>query len=41
MFLEFKIIYFKEEMPEIFDDVQYDTEFNKDYYAKLSIEDEV
>lgn len=35
------LLYFKEEMPEIFDDVQYDTGFNKDYYAKLSIEDEV
>ena len=35
------LLYFKEEMPEIFDDVNYDTEFNKDYYAKLSIEDEV
>lgn len=35
------LLYFKEEMPEIFDDVKYDTEFNEDYYAKLSIEDEV
>ena len=33
--------YFKEEMPEIFDDVEYDEEFNPKYYAKLSIEDEV
>ncbi|MCI8273076.1 MAG: FAD-dependent thymidylate synthase [Clostridia bacterium] len=33
--------YFKEEMPEIFDDVEYDEEFNPKYYAKLMIEDEV
>lgn len=31
--------YFKEQMPEIFDDVEYDEEFNPKYYAKLSIED--
>ena len=33
--------YFKEEMPEIFADVEYDEEFKPEYYAKLSIEDEV
>lgn len=33
--------YFKEEMPEIFAEVEYDTEFNPNYYAKLSIEEEV
>ncbi len=31
--------YFKEQMPEIFDDIEYDEEFNPKYYAKLSIED--
>ena len=33
--------YFKEEMPEIFGDVAYDEEFNPQYYAKLTIEEEV
>ena len=33
--------YFKEEMPEIFGDVEYDEDFNPEYYAKLSIEEEV
>lgn len=33
--------YFKEEMPEIFGDVEYDEDFNPGYYAKLSIEEEV
>lgn len=33
--------YFKEEMPEIFDEIEYDEEFNPKYYAKLMIEDEV
>lgn len=32
---------FKEEMPEIFDDVAYDEDFNPDYYAKLTIEEQV
>ena len=32
---------FKQEMPEIFDDVEYDEEFKKEYYAKLTIEDEI
>lgn len=31
--------YFKEQMPEIFDDVEYDEEFDPKYYAKLTIED--
>ena len=35
------LLYFKEEMPEIFGDVEYDTEFDKKYYAKLTVEDEV
>lgn len=30
--------YFKEQMPEIFDEVEYDEDFNPDYYAKLSVE---
>jgi len=33
--------YFKQEMPEIFDDVPYDENFNPEYYAKLTVEDEV
>lgn len=33
--------YFKQEMPEIFGDVEYDEDFNPEYYAKLSIEEEV
>lgn len=33
--------YFKEEMPEIFDDIEYDEEFDSKYYAKIFIEDEV
>ena len=35
------LLYFKEEMPEIFGNIEYDTEFNPNYYAKLLIEDEV
>lgn len=31
--------YFKEQMPDIFDDVEYDEEFNPDWYAKLTVED--
>lgn len=31
---------FKEEMPDIFDDVAYDENFNPEYYAKLTIEEE-
>lgn len=33
--------YFKEEMPEIFEEIEYDEEFEPKYYAKISIEDEV
>jgi len=33
--------YFQKEMPEIFEDVEYDTEFDEKYYAKLSVEEEV
>lgn len=33
--------YFKEEMPEIFDDVEYDEDFKPEYYAKLTVEEEV
>lgn len=32
---------FKQEMPEIFDDVEYDEDFKEEYYAKLTIEDEI
>ena len=31
--------YFKEQMPDIFDDVAYDEDFNPEWYAKLSVED--
>ena len=31
--------YFKEQMPELFEDVSYDENFNPDYYAKLSVEE--
>ncbi len=30
--------YFKEQMPEIFEEIPYDEEFNPKYYAKLSVE---
>lgn len=33
--------YFKEEMPEIFEDVEYDEDFNPNYYANLTIEEDV
>lgn len=33
--------YFKEEMPEIFNDVNYDEKFKQEYYAELIVEDEV
>lgn len=32
--------YFKQEMPDIFDEVPYDEEFNPDYYAKLTVEED-
>ncbi len=33
--------YFQEEMPEIFGDLEYDTDFNPKAYAKLMVEEEV
>ena len=33
--------YFQKEMPEIFGDVEYDTEFNPEYYAKLLIQEDM
>ncbi len=33
--------YFQEEMPEIFGDIEYDKDFKPEYYAKLSIEEEI
>lgn len=35
------LLYFKEQMPEIFEEVEYDEDFNPKYYAKLTIEDEI
>ena len=35
------LLYFKEQMPEIFGDIKYDEEFNKKYYAKLLVEEDV
>ena len=35
------LLYFKEQMPEIFGDIKYDVEFNKKYYAKLLVEEDV
>ena len=35
------LLLFKEQMPEIFGDIEYDKEFNPKYYAKLTVEDEV
>lgn len=31
---------FKQEMPEIFDDIAYDEDFNPEYYAKLTVEED-
>ena len=33
------LIHFKENMPEIFDSIEYDMQFNKDKYAKLKVMD--
>ena len=33
--------YFQKEMPEIFGDIEYDTEFNPEYYAKLLIQEDM
>lgn len=35
------LLLFKEQMPEIFGDIEYDTEFNPKYYAKLTVEEDV
>ena len=35
------LLYFKEQMPEIFGDIEYDTEFNPKYYAKLTMEEDL
>lgn len=32
--------YFKEEMPDIFDEIPYDEEFNPKFYAKLTVEED-
>ena len=34
------LLYFKQEMPEIYKDISYDEELNKDYYAELRIVDD-
>lgn len=31
------LLLFKKEMPELFDDIDYDKDFNKDFYAKIDI----
>ena len=33
--------YFQKEMPEIFGNIEYDTEFNPEYYAKLLIQEDM
>ena len=33
--------YFQKEMPEIYGDIEYDTEFNPEYYAKLLIQEDM
>ena len=35
------LLLFKEQMPEIFGDIEYDKEFNPKYYAKLIMEEEL
>ena len=35
------LLLFKEQMPEIFGDIEYDKEFNPKYYAKLTMEEEL
>lgn len=35
------LLLFKEQMPEIFGDVEYDKDFNPEYYAKLTVEEDV
>ena len=34
------LLYFKQEMPEIYKDISYDEELNKNYYAELRIVDD-
>ena len=31
------LLYFKQEMPELFDNIDYDTDFPKEKYAKLTV----
>lgn len=33
--------YFKQQMPEIFDEISYDEDFNPEFYAKLTIEEDL
>ena len=35
------LLLFKEQMPEIFGDIEYDTELNPKYYAKLTMEEDL
>ncbi len=35
------LLLFKEQMPEIFGDIEYDKDFNPEYYAKLTVEEDV
>ena len=35
------LLLFKEQMPDIFNEVEYDKDFNPEYYAKLTVEEEV
>ena len=35
------LLLFKEQMPEIFGDIEYDKEFNQKYYAKLTMEEDL
>ena len=35
------LLLFKEQMPEIFGDIEYDTEFNPKYYAKFTMEEDL
>lgn len=35
------LLLFKEQMPEIFGDIEYDEEFNPKYYAKLTMEEDL
>ena len=35
------LLLFKEQMPEIFGDIEYDKEFNPKYYAKLTMEEDL